>query len=164
MGLHFSYLCNVDISWAKHVLLVISYVFGQVNSDDISYLFVHSTFPLIVQVFKHKTGYLIFGMTGPQSIVAFPETSKVSNWFQSKIKFVWIHPTCVFLHKFQIKTPLVHNFQLIVVVPFWVLLWLHFSAPATGFLRRGPSQDVPFDIIIWYISKTIHEDITNNIS
>ena len=136
MGRHFGDGCNTQIFWSKHILHINRCIFGQVESNGLSYHCGNSIFPLIVYLLKHKTFYLVFSMTAPQAILAFPETSKVVKQFHSKIKFVWIHPTCIILHFFHLKPLPVHNFEVIVLVTFWLLLGLHSPAPTTGFLSE----------------------------
>ena len=119
--------CNMEIFWAKLILLVIRYIFGQAISDGDSYQFGHYNIPLRFQVMKHKTRYLIFGMTDPQVILVRPETIKGVKWVQ--ITFILIQ--CL-----KLKPPMVHNFEVIVVLPFWVVLRLYFPIPTTGLLSE----------------------------
>ena len=60
---HFSDGCNTEIFWAKHTLLIISYVFGEGPSYGFSCHYGKSVYPLRVKLLKHKTGYLIFVIT-----------------------------------------------------------------------------------------------------
>ena len=133
---HFGDGCNTEIFWAKCTLFILRYVFGGVGSDGSSYYCEKSIVPMRVQVLKHKTGYLIFGMMAPQATLKLPETSKRVEWVNSKIFFLWIHTTCILLQSFHLKPPPFHNFKVIVVVQLWALLELQYPAPITGFLSE----------------------------
>ena len=65
VGRHFGDGCNTKSFFAKHILLVLRCVSVEVVSDGFSYYFGHSIFPLRVQILKHKTDYLTFGVRAP---------------------------------------------------------------------------------------------------
>ena len=114
VGRHFGDGCNIEIFQAKWILVIPSYVFGEMKYDGSIYHCRKYIVPLIVQVLKKKTGYLRFRMTEPYAILTYSETSKGVKWFQSKWKFVRSHPTCIILKSFHLKPLTVHNSEIIL--------------------------------------------------
>ena len=151
MGCHFVDGFNTDRFWAKRILLIIKNAFCQVAYDGVSYQFRKFTVPMIVQVLKQKTGHLKVGVTVSQSILACPEKIKGVKLVQSKRKLVRSHPKFIILQCFQLNPLPVHNFKLISVVPFWVLLVLRFSAPTTDFL----SEIYHCPLLLWTESRSM---------
>ena len=54
MGLHFGDGYNMEIFWYKHILIIIRFIFLQVDYDGVSSQFGHSGVALIVQVLNTK--------------------------------------------------------------------------------------------------------------
>ena len=156
VGLHLGDECNRDRFWYKHVIFSLRYIFGEVVSDGSIFHCGKSIVPLRVKILKHKTGYLIFGMTAPKAVLACSETCKGVKWVQSKWKLVRNHPPCILFQFFPLKPPPVYNSEVIVVFSFWVLLELHFPFPTTGFLSEIYHHPILEGMVIRYMLLSTH--------
>ena len=121
VGGHFGDGCNTEKIWAKKSFSFFGKSLDRWRLMDLVIILYTPLYLWGCRSWK-KTVYMIFGMTDPQAVLTCPEISNRVMWLQLKGNILWNHPTCILLQSFHLKVPPVQNFEVIVVVPFWVLI------------------------------------------
>ena len=103
VGCHFGDGCNTEIFWAKHILLILRYVFGEVVYDVSSYHCGKSIIPLRVQALKKMA---IWDSGWQRHRPSSHSQKQAREWSESGAKcFLLRYPTCILLQFFHIKPP-----------------------------------------------------------